>query len=74
MILSEIRKYLMKQGEATLLDLSVRFDTPPEAMRDILGHWVRKGRVGKRELHFPCGKACSGCCPASARESYFWVQ
>ena len=50
MILSEIKRYLMQHKQVTLGDLSIHFDTDPEAMRGMLDQWVRKGSVLKSEV------------------------
>lgn len=73
MILSEIKRYLMQHKQVTLGDLSIHFDTDPEAMRGMLDQWVRKGSVLKSELQATCNKTCSKCCDASAMEIYEWA-
>ena len=71
MILSEIKNYLSERGSATLSDLSLHFDTPPDAMRGMLEQWVRKGKARKKEM----GPRCSGCnhCSAASDEAYEWI-
>jgi hypothetical protein len=73
MILSEIKKYLMKNKRATLGDLALHFDIDPDAMRDMLNHWIRKGNAMKSDLRAACNTTCSRCCNASAMEIYEWI-
>ena len=47
MILADIKHYLSSQHSATLNDLSIHFDTAPEALRDMLQLWVQKGKIRK---------------------------
>ena len=72
MILSEIKQYLMKHKRVTLGDLSVHFDTDPDAMRGMLDQWIRKGRVLKSDIQSDCNKSCSKCCSDTAMEIYEW--
>lgn len=74
MILSEIKNYLMEHKQVTLGDLSIHFDTDPEAMQGMLEQWIRKGRVLKSELQATCNKTCSQCCSAFAMEIYEWTR
>jgi len=73
MILSEIKKYLTKRKRATLGDLALHFDIDPDAMRDMLNHWIRKGSVVKSDLRATCNTTCSRCCNTSAMEIYEWI-
>jgi predicted ArsR family transcriptional regulator len=71
MILSEIRSYLTERGQATLADIALHFDAEPEAVRGMLDHWVRKGRIERRKVEAACGTSCNRCDPA-AMELYVW--
>ncbi len=73
MILSEIKRYLMKHKQVTLGDLAVHFDTEPAAMKGMMMQWVRKGRVLKSNVQAGCCKAC-GKCRATKIEIYEWLQ
>jgi len=73
MILSEIKRYLMKHKRVTLGDLAVHFDSEPDAMRGMLEQWIRKGKVLKAEFQGTCGSTCSKCCCDSAVEIYEWT-
>ena len=71
MILSEIRDYLASRGQVTLADISLHFDTEPDAMRGMLERWVSKGRLERRKVEAACGTSCTRCDPA-AMELYVW--
>ena len=71
MILTDIRRYLEQRGKASLGDIARHLDADPEAVRGMLEHWMRKGRV----LRHLAGAACGGCsqCEGSALEVYEWL-
>ena len=71
MILSEVRDYLQERGQVSLQDLALHFDSDPEALRGMLEHWIRKGRVSRRKAAASCGSSCTQCDPASV-ELYVW--
>ena len=75
MILSDVRDYLQKQGQASLKDICVKFDTPESAMEKMLAHWERKGKVRRMDSAScgnPCGQKCAGC-PVQCQMIYQWV-
>ncbi len=72
MILSEIKQYLSQRGSATLSDISVHFNTDPDAMRGMLEQWIRKGRVSKHIAGTSCGSSCNKC-DIKDSEIYRWV-
>lgn len=71
MILSDIKDYLSRRGQATLTDIANHFHAEPEAVRGMLDYWMRKGKVEKRMATASCGTSCSKCDAATA-EIYFW--
>ena len=71
MILSEIRDYVRDRGQVTLQDIAVHFDTDPEALRSMLAHWIRKGKILRRSVSADCGSSCTQCDP-TAVELYVW--
>ena len=72
-MLSEIKRYLMQYRRATLSDLAIHFDTEPEAMRAMLEHWRKKGKVIRVTPESGCGGECGGgCCDGGAVEIYQW--
>ncbi len=80
MILAELREYLRAQRRVDLATLATRFDTDPEAMRGMIEHWVRKGKVAP-VLVAP-GSGCAACASsgcssavdcAGAVEVFEWI-
>lgn len=72
MILIELKQYLSARRQAPLVDLVHRFDVEPEALRGMLAHWVRKGKVRQKTGTGACGKGCGKCDP-EALEVYEWI-
>lgn len=82
-MLADLRDYVARREVVSLRDLALRFDATPEAMRDMLGVWLRKGRLRKldpAEASAPacsssgCGTACASCkTPGPEAELYAWV-
>ncbi len=71
MILSDIRNYLQLNGEATLADIALHFETDADAVRGMLDVWIRKGKIRKQMATASCGSTCNQCDPA-ATEVYVW--
>ncbi len=71
MILIEIKRYLAAKESANLQELALHFKQPPAVMRDMLCHWVRKGKVTKIAKPIGCGTKCTQCAPSFA-EVYRW--
>jgi hypothetical protein len=71
-ILTDLRRYLQQRGQASLTDIAYHLDAEPDAIKGMLEHWIRKGRVRRHEA----GAACSGCskCDAAKMEVYEWVE
>ena len=72
MILSDIKEYFSNHGMASLADLSVHFDSEPDAMRGMLDRWIRKGKLSK----LPQAASCPSCCEACnsrTLEIYEWL-
>lgn len=72
-ILRRIRRYLELHRRATLGDLALHFDTPPEAMRGMLEGWLRKGRLRVLDVEATCNTACPTACDDTAMTIYEWV-
>ena len=71
MILTELKAYLISKGKAPLIDMAHHFDVAPDAVKGMLEHWIRKGKVRRLE-----GSACDkGCCQTEPvnLEIYEWV-
>lgn len=73
MILSEIKNYMIQHKRVTLGDLACHFDTEPEAMKDMLWQWIRKGKVLKLDVQAGCSKTCGKCFDGTAMEIYEWT-
>lgn len=72
MILSDIKRYLMQRGQASLDDIALHFDTQPDAVRGMLEQWMRKGRIRRHLATSACGGGCTKCAPSST-EIYEWI-
>lgn len=72
MILTDLKRYLSERRQATLVDLAYRFDVEPEALRGMLEHWIRKGKVRR---HLGPGGCATGCvkCDPRVLEFYEWI-
>jgi putative ferrous iron transport protein C len=72
MILTELKSYLKLNKKAVVKDMAYHFDTTPDAIKGMLEHWIRKGKVRRVE-----GSLCNkGCCKADPThlEIYEWVE
>lgn len=71
MILTNIKQYLREHKRATLQNLALHFDMELDAMRGMLEHWIRKGKVRRQIVK----NACKGCseCNSSEIEFYEWI-
>jgi len=72
MILTEIKHYIMEHKQVSLTDLALHFETDPEIMKDMLEHWIRKGRVEKVEISSCSGCSCCKGCGGPDMEIYRW--
>jgi putative ferrous iron transport protein C len=72
-ILSDLKGYLETRGQATLADMALHLRAQPDAVREMLSVWERKGRVRRLSAPVGCGGACTRCNPAAA-EVYLWVE
>ncbi len=72
MILSEVKRYLLEQRQATLADIALHCDAEPDAVRGMLEQWMRKGKVERRMASSDCGLGCNQCDPARV-EIYTWL-
>ena len=71
MILTELRDYLRRHGQAAVYDLALHFDADPDAVRGMLGEWERRGKARRLPSGTACGGGCSKCDPAAV-ELYEW--
>ncbi|MCW2274846.1 sugar metabolism transcriptional regulator [Rhodoblastus acidophilus] len=70
MTLTAAKAYLMDRRRATLCDIARHFESTPDAARQVMQHWVAKGRVTLLQ-----GKACKAGCSCASRSDdvYEWV-
>jgi hypothetical protein len=73
MILSDIKRYLIRHKQATLADIALHCDAEPDAVRGMLEQWIRKGKVVRSQAGSACGGGCNRCDPATV-EIYHWVE
>jgi len=70
-MLGEIRNYLRRRGTASLREIAIHLDTPPEAAQLALDYWMKKGKV--TIVHPACDTGCTGC-PGDKEPLYRWVE
>ncbi|HIQ15861.1 MAG TPA: hypothetical protein EYH38_09915 [Leucothrix sp.] len=69
MKLGEIRNYIRRRGDSSLIDVATHFDISHEAAKLAIEYWIKKGKV--KEQGTACRSSCGGC--GSTTESYQWV-
>jgi predicted transcriptional regulator len=69
-MLTTLKGYLVGHRAASLSELARHVGADPDAVRGMLEHWVRKGKVSRT-----AGARCGGCdsCAAADIEFYEWV-
>ena len=76
-MLLDLKNYLETHSPASIGDLSTHYSVEPDALRDMLDHWIRKGKVKRLEFGCSCNKCstggtCGSCC-ATSFEIYEWL-
>ncbi len=69
MKLGEIRNYIKRRGESSLVDIANHFDISKAAAKLALQYWIKKGLIKTQGAS--CGSSCGGC--GNAGENYRWV-
>ena len=70
MIVRELGDYLAAQQRVSRRDLARHFRTWEDGVEALLGVWMRKGRVTKRET-----RVCGGsCCGKSEEVMFEWCE
>lgn len=69
---SEVKRYLSERKVAPLKDIAMHFDMDPDAIRGLLDHWIRKGKVKLISSEDCQGKCCGGCSEHQTKEIYQW--
>ena len=64
MLLIQIKEYILRRQEVTLLELAAHFNMPESAIEKMTDHWVQKGIIQK--LNLVCSNSqdtsqCNGC-------------
>lgn len=72
MSLLDIKQHLMKVRITSLSSICVYFNAEPDVLRDMLGHWMRKGCVRQCTKNPACTTSC-GKCSSLVTEIYEWV-
>jgi hypothetical protein len=70
-MLVELRNYIAERGRVSMRDLALHFQIEPDAIRGMLEHWVRKGKVVRDSACPPCGSGCCSCA-SDLTEFYLW--
>lgn len=73
MTLSALKNYLSERKIVPLNDIAVHFDSDPDALRGMLDHWIRKGRVRLHQEEGCQAKCCGGCSSHGSKEFYEWL-
>lgn len=71
---SEVKRYMLERKVAPLQDIALHFDMEPDAVRGLLAHWVRKGKVRMHKDDGCSSGGCCGDCGVPAKEVYEWLQ
>ena len=69
---SDLRLHLRLNRVCNMFDLTVRFNTEADIIRDMLRIWIRKGKVCCKQRTENCGSSCSRCSPLMT-EMYEWL-
>lgn len=70
-MLIDIKSYLAGRGPTSLSEIAVSLSADPEAIRPMLDHWIRKGRIRRVGTAARCG-GCTSCALAEL-ELYEWA-
>ena len=73
-MLLDLKNHLRSHGQTSLSDLVNHYRVDADALRGMLDHWVRKGRVRRRDVAADCShsRGCCGCSGACL-ELYEWI-
>jgi putative ferrous iron transport protein C len=73
MSLLAVKQHLQQVKMASLGRIAEYFQSDAELMRQMLGHWIRKGCVKQFTKTPGCGKQC-GQCSVAEYEIYEWIE
>lgn len=72
MILLEIKEYVQKRGQASLQDITAKFDLTEAAAKEMLTHWERKGKI--EQVENTCRCSSCGDCSSPCGAVYRWKE
>ena len=73
MSLLEIKNYLKQVKIASIAKLSAHFNCDSDVLRNMMGHWMRKGCIRQFIQSSACGKTCGKCATPPVVEIYEWI-
>lgn len=71
-MLLEIKKFMEEKYVANLEQIAAHIHQNPDTTRQLLRHWIQKGKLEKLPSPPGCGTRCQQCKPKFA-EVYKWV-
>lgn len=72
-MLLAIKEFLQTHQSANLEEMARYVNQDPGLTRELLQHWIRKGKVVRLSNPVGCGTRCVQCQPGTA-EVYQWVE
>lgn len=72
MSLIDIKSYMRQVKMTNLSSICTYFNVDADILRQMLGHWIRKGYVRQLAKTANCGSQCVKCSPL-VTEIYEWV-
>lgn len=72
MILAQIKQFLVEKRVVSLTELAAAFQKDPDTLREMLSHWIRKGRLRELAPANHCG-GCNGSSCRGAATRYEWI-
>ena len=71
---SDVKRYLSERKLAPLNDIALHFDMESDAVRGLLSHWIRKGRVRLHQDNSCKSGGSCGSCGEHHKEIYEWIK
>ncbi len=68
MLLKHLKQYLILHEKASLSQLAFEFERDPLYIKQLLSHWINKGKVVLRSAD--CTVSCNGC--SFIVQEYHW--
>jgi putative ferrous iron transport protein C len=67
-----VKNYMVQVKITSLANLCLMFKRDPETLRQMLKHWMRKGKIKQCTKKAACGSQCFKC-PVPSIEIYEWI-